>query len=259
MTIATFNVNSLRKRLGIVLDWLEQRRPDVLCLQETKVRDEDFPALAITAAGYHASFRGMKGYNGVAVLTRTPPDTVHYGFDDGRDPDDVRLLRVVVNKVTIVNTYVPQGFRLDSPKYAYKLEWFKRLRAYFDKHLSRGKPVLWCGDVNVAPEAIDVHSPNTHLKHVCFHEDVRRAYKDTVAWGFEDVFRRLHPDRKQYTFWDYRQPSSLDADKGWRIDHLLATAPLAETCVRCEVDTEPRRAQDPSDHTFLWADFQIGS
>jgi exodeoxyribonuclease-3 len=257
MKIATFNVNSLRKRLPIVLAWLERHRPDVLCLQETKVQDGDFPALALTSAGYHVTFRGMKAYNGVAVLTLKEPDAVFHGFDEGKDPEDARLLRVVVQGIPIINTYIPQGFEIDSPKYQYKLDWFKRLRKYFDKHLSPKKPALWCGDVNVAPEPMDVHSPEKHLTHVCFHEDARNAYKETLAWGFEDVFRRLHPDRQQFTFWDYRQPSSLDANRGWRIDHILATAPLAKTCTQCDVDIEPRRAKDPSDHTFLWAEFEV--
>jgi len=257
MKIATFNVNSLRKRLPIVMEWLERHRPDVLCLQETKVQDQDFPALAFASSGYHLTFRGMKSYNGVAILTRTPPDAVFYGLDDGKDPDEPRLLRVVVQGIPIINTYVPQGFEIDSPKYQYKLEWFKRLRQYFEKHLSPKKPAIWCGDMNVAPTPIDVHSPEKHLKHVCFHEDAKRAYQETVSWGFIDVFRKLYPDRQQYTFWDYRAPSSLEANKGWRIDHILATAPLAEQCTNVEVDIEPRRAKEASDHTFLWAEFVL--
>lgn len=257
MKIATFNVNSLRKRLPVVLDWLQQHQPDVLCLQETKVQDADFPALALTSAGYHATFRGMKSYHGVAVLSRTPPEAVFYGLDDGGEPDEFRLIRAVIHGIPIINTYIPQGFELDSPKYAYKLEWFKRLRRYFERHLSPNKPAVWCGDLNVAPTPIDVHSPEKHLKHVCFHEDARRAYADTVAWGFVDVFRKLHPNRQQYTFWDYRAPSSLEANKGWRIDHILATPPLAERCTKVEVDIEPRRAKEASDHTFLWAEFSV--
>jgi len=257
MKIATFNVNSLRKRLPIVLEWLERHEPDVLCLQETKVQDQDFPALALASSGYHLTFRGMKSYNGVAVLTRTPPDAVFSGFDDGKDPDEARLLRVVVQGIPIINTYIPQGFEIDSPKYQYKLEWFKRLRQYFEKHLSPKKPAIWCGDMNVAPTPIDVHSPEKHLKHVCFHEDAKRAYQETVFWGFIDVFRKLYPDRQQYTFWDYRAPSSLESNKGWRIDHILATAPLAEQCTNVEVDIEPRRAKEASDHTFLWAEFVL--
>ncbi|WP_447975483.1 exodeoxyribonuclease III [Nitrospira sp. Kam-Ns4a] len=257
MKLATFNVNSIRRRLPVVLDWLARHQPDVLCLQETKIQDEDFPLLDFQAAGYHVAFRGMKAYNGVAVLSRKAPEAVFYGFDDGGEPDEARLIRVVIDGIPIVNTYVPQGYQIDSPKYAYKLDWFKRLRRYFAKHLSPDQPAIWCGDVNVAPEPIDVHSPEKHLTHVCYHEAVRKAYKETVAWGFVDVFRKLHPDRLQYTFWDYRQPSLLEANKGWRIDHILATPPLAARCVAADVDVAPRRGPNPSDHTFLWAEFRL--
>jgi exodeoxyribonuclease-3 len=257
MKIATFNVNSLRKRVSIVLDWLEKHKPDVLCLQETKVQDSEFPLLALAPSGYEVTFRGMKSYNGVAVLSRKKPEGVYHGFDDGGDSEDARLLRVVIDGIPIVNTYVPQGYEIDSPKYQYKLGWYDRLRAYFDKHLSPTKPAIWCGDMNVAPRPMDVHSPEKHLKHVCYHEDARKAYEKTLAWGFEDVFVKLYPDRQQYTFWDYRAPSSLEANKGWRIDHILATAPLAKKCLRVDVDVEPRRAKDPSDHTFLWAEFSV--
>ncbi len=257
MKVATFNVNSLRKRIPIVLGWLERHQPDVLCLQETKVQDSEFPLMALAPSGYEITYRGMKSYNGVAVLTRIKPEAVFYGFDDGGDSEDARLMRVVVGGVPIVNTYIPQGFEIDSPKYQYKLGWYDRLRRYFDKHLSPKEPAIWCGDMNVAPRPIDVHSPEKHLKHVCYHEDARKAYERTIAWGFEDVFCKLYPDRQQFTFWDYRAPSSLDANKGWRIDHILATSPMAATCRMVEVDIEPRRAAEPSDHTFLWADFHL--
>ncbi len=257
MKVATFNVNSLRKRLPIVLGWLEAHRPDVLCLQETKVQDADFPLMAFEPTGYQVSFRGMKSYNGVAVLSLKKPEAVFYGFDDGGDPEDYRLLRIVLNGLSVVNTYIPQGFEIDSPKYQYKLGWFKRLRKYFDQHLSPTQPAIWCGDMNVAPRPIDVHSPEKHVQHVCYHEAARNAYAETVAWGWEDVFCRLYPDKQQYTFWDYRAPSSLDSNKGWRIDHILATQPLVGVCQQVEVDVGPRRAKDPSDHTFLWAEFSI--
>jgi exodeoxyribonuclease III len=257
MKIATFNVNSLRKRLPIVLDWLAHQKPDVLCLQETKVQDSEFPLLALAESGYEITYRGMKSYNGVAILSREKPEAVAYGFDDGGESEDARLLRVVIKGIPIVNTYVPQGFEIDSPKYQYKLGWYNRLRNYFENHMSPNKPAIWCGDMNVAPRPMDVHSPEKHLKHVCYHEDVRQAYENTLAWGFQDVFVKLYPDRQQYTFWDYRAPGSLEANKGWRIDHILATASLAERCVRVEVDVEPRRAKDPSDHTFLWAEFSV--
>lgn len=257
MKISTYNVNSLRKRLPIVLDWLERYQPDVLCLQETKVQDSEFPLLAFASTGYEITYRGMKSYNGVAVLSKKKPEVVYAGLDDGEEPDEARLLHVVIDGLPIINTYVPQGYEIDSPKYAYKLRWYDRLRRHFEKHLSPDKPAVWCGDMNVAPRPIDVHSPEKHLKHVCYHEEARKAYERTLAWGWQDVFVRLHPDRQQYTFWDYRAPGSLDSNKGWRIDHILATAPQAKKCLKVEVDIEPRRAKDPSDHTFLWAEFSI--
>lgn len=256
MKIATFNVNSIRKRLCIVLDWLAQHKPDVLCLQETKVQDSDFPIDAFARSGYHVTYRGMKSYNGVAVLSRTTPELVSSGLGPSSNGEDhARLLRVVVRGLPIINTYIPQGFSIDSPKYAYKLDWYQRLHTYFKRHFSFNKPVVWCGDMNVAPEPIDVHSPEKHLKHVCFHEDARRAYKKTVSWGFVDVYRIRYPRKQQYTFWDYRQPSALENNRGWRIDHILATPVLAQQCKKVGVDVNPRRAENPSDHTVLWAEF----
>ncbi|HEX5000173.1 MAG TPA: exodeoxyribonuclease III [Terriglobia bacterium] len=256
MKIATYNVNSIRIRIDTVLAWLEKFAPDVLCLQETKVQDEDFPLLALASSGYHVHYRGMKSYNGVAVLSRETPEEVSYGFNDGLpENDEPRLLRVVTRGVTIVNTYVPNGFKLDSPQYDYKLRWFDRLRRYFSAHLDPDGLGVWTGDMNVAPEPIDVHSPEKHLKHVCFHESARNAYKMAVNWGFVDVFRLLHPDVQQFTFWDYLRPSSVEKNKGWRIDHILATKALAEKCRAAGVDIEPRLGPRASDHTFVWASF----
>lgn len=255
MKIATFNVNSVRMRLAAVTGWLAHHRPDVLCLQETKVQDSEFPESALKETGYHIAYRGMKGYNGVAVFSRHPFDEVSFGLDNGEPPDEARLARVVVRGIPIINTYVPQGYEIDSPKYAYKLEWFKRLKVYFKKHLSPDRPAIWLGDLNVAPEPIDVHSPEKHLKHVCFHEDARKAYKDTVSWGFVDTFRTLYPDRQQFTFWDYLRPDNIEKNKGWRIDHILATPPLVSKCKEVAVDIDPRRAPKASDHTVVWAEF----
>src|SRR5256885_8555030 len=258
MKIATYNVNSIRIRLDAVLSWLDANAPDVLCIQETKCQDEVFPLLILASSGYHIHHRGMKSYNGVAVLTKEPPEEVAYGFDD-RLPeiDDARLMRVVIRGIPIVNTYVPNGFKLGTPQYEYKLAWYARLRHYFSQRLLADRPAVWCGDMNVAPEPIDVHSPEKHLKHVCFHETVRQAYKDAVSWGFVDVLRQLYPDRQAFTFWDYLRPSSLEQNKGWRLDHILATRRLAENCRQVDVDIEPRRAPRASDHTFLWAEFDV--
>ena len=242
--------------MPIVLKWLEDHRPDVLCLQETKVQDSDFPVNAFRDAGYHASFRGMKGYNGVATLTLGAPDHVMYGLQEGADSEDVRLLQTVVNGIPIVNTYVPQGYKIDSDRYAFKLEWYGRLQKYFDTHLDSNKPAVWLGDLNVAPEPIDVYHPDRRVNDVDFHVDARNAYKQTLSWGFVDVFRKLHPERVQYTYWDYFR-NAFANNWGWRIDHILATVPLADACRTAEVDVEPRKAEAASDHTLVWAEFDV--
>jgi exodeoxyribonuclease-3 len=254
MKIATYNVNSIRQRLPIVLDWIAQHKPDVMCLQETKVQDQDFPAEAIRNAGYHVVFRGMKAYNGVATLTRTEPESVVYGLQDGPGNEDFRIIQVVVGGIPIVNSYVPQGYSIDSDKYAQKLAWFRRLRAYFESALHPERPAIWLGDLNVAPEPMDVYHPDKRANDPDFHIDARTAYKDVVAWGFTDVFRKLHPDVIQYTYWDYYR-NALQRNFGWRIDHILATSSLAERCHTAAVDMAVRKVTGASDHTIVWAEF----
>jgi exodeoxyribonuclease-3 len=254
MKVATFNVNSIRPRLPLVLDWLEQHKPDVMCLQETKVQDHEFPEKAILDAGYHSTFRGMKAYNGVATLTRSKPEKVVYGLDHGPDNDDFRIIQTVVGGIPIINTSVPQGNSITSEKYALKLAWFERLGGYFDSLLDPKKPALWVGDINVAPEPMDVYHSEKRVNDVDFHIDARRAYKEVLRWGFIDVFRKLHPERVQYTYWDYFR-NAFERNFGWRIDHILATGPLAERCRAVDVDMEARSVKGSSDHTIVWAEF----
>ncbi|MDQ2842186.1 MAG: exodeoxyribonuclease III [Acidobacteriota bacterium] len=256
MKVATYNVNSLRKRLPAVLAWLEQHRPDVMCLQETKVQDSEFPVEAVQGAGYFASFRGMKAYNGVATLSRIEPERVLHGFGEGNDEEAVRVLTTVLNGVPVMNTYVPQGYKITSEKYAFKLQWLARLRRYFEEQFDPQKPALWLGDMNVAPHPIDVYHPERRVNDVDFHIDARNVYQSVLGWGFVDVFRKLHPERVQYTYWDYFR-NAFENNWGWRIDHILATAPLAELCIEAEVDLEPRKAPTASDHTVVWAEFEL--
>ena len=166
--IATFNVNSIRSRLPIVIPWLEENRPDVLCMQETKVDDARFPVTEFAAVGYHVVFKGEKQYNGVAIAFLAKPDTVFFGLADEGPADEARLIRADFSGVSVINTYVPQGRDRDALQFIYKLEWFKRLRRYLERSLKPDKPVIWLGDLNVAPENIDVHDPKrpvsyTHL------------------------------------------------------------------------------------------------
>ena len=258
--IATFNVNSIRSRQHIVIPWIEKNRPDVLCLQETKVADKDFPAEAFLKIGYHVIFKGFGGRNGVAIASIEKPQRVSFGFDDKGPSDEDRLIRGVFSGIHVVNTYVPQGQKPDSPMFSYKLEWFQRLLAFFQRHYSPQEPLIWCGDLNVAPEEIDVHNPKRLLGHVCFCPEVWEAFEKVKAWGFVDVFRKHHPKEPgQYTFFDYRVPKAVEKGLGWRVDHILATPPLADRSIDCWIDIEPRLATKPSDHTPLVAEFETNA
>ena len=254
--VATYNVNSIRSRLHIVLPWLRERSPDVFCLQETKAADGDFPVSAFAAEGYQVIFRGTKQYNGVAVASREKPETVLYGLSDGGPADEDRLIAAVYSGITVVNTYVPQGREKETAPFAYKLEWFRRLRHFLERTSSPAAPLIWCGDLNVAPTEIDVHDAKRLLGHVCFTPEVWDAYAAVRSWGLEDLFRRHHPEEPgRYTFFDYRVPAAVKRGLGWRIDHILATPSLAARCLSCDIDLNPRLAVKPSDHTILTADF----
>jgi len=255
-TVATYNVNSIRSRLHIVIPWLQNNRPDVLCMQETKVEDEMFPVKSFEDAGYYTVFSGSKKYNGVAIASLVKPAAVSRGLDDDGPADTDRLITGVYSGIAVVNLYVPQGRTKDNPQFEYKLHWFKRLRGYLSRHYKPGHPVLCCGDLNVARDEIDVHDPKRLLGHVDFTPEVWAAFDDLKAWGLVDVFRKHHPDEaNQFAFFDYRVPKAVDRGLGWRVDHILATVPLAEKSVDAYIDLEPRRVEKPSDHTIMAVTF----
>lgn len=254
--IATYNVNSIRSRLHLVIPWLGEYRPDVLCLQETKVADGQFPVQEFSDAGYHVYFRGEKQYNGVALACREKPAEVRFGLPEAGPADEDRMITALFPGITVINTYVPQGRERDTIHFTYKLEWLARLRRFFTRDCSPEDPLIWCGDLNVAPEEIDVHDPKRLLGHVCFTPEVWEAFAAVRSWGLEDMFRRRHPgEAGRYTFFDYRVPGAVKRGLGWRIDHILATAPLASRLRDCDIDLGPRLAEKPSDHTVLFADF----
>ena len=257
MKIATFNANSIRSRLDAVLGWMDANQPDVLCVQETKAQDADFPALAFVERGYHVAFRGEKSYNGVCIIARKKPDEVRFGFDDDGPADETRLVAARFGTLNVVNTYVPQGRDIDHEMYRYKIEWFGRLKRYMGRHYSPRKRVVWVGDLNVAPEHMDIHNADQQTNHVCYHVDVREAFADVLSWGFVDVFRKYHPEPGQFTFFDYRTPNAAKRGMGWRIDHILATPPLARRSLDAWIDLGPRLQPKPSDHTFLAAEFEL--
>lgn len=230
--------------------------PDYFCLQETKVADDKFPQAEFADLGYHVTFKGNKQYSGVAIASRIAPHKVIFGLDD--EPADAeRIIAATYNDLTIINTYVPQGQDKKSPQYAYKLLWFDRLKKYLSKHFQPQNTVIWCGDLNVAPEKIDVHDPQRIMGHVCFNPDVWKAYDDVKSWGFVDLFRLHHPDEAgQYTFFDYRVRDAIGKKLGWRVDHILATQSLAPHSYLCNIDLPTRLMEKPSDHVIVYAEFR---
>ncbi len=255
--VATFNVNSVRSRLHVIIPWIKENKPDVFCMQETKVEDRKFPEKEFHRVGYHVVFRGGKGRNGVAIASPVEPENVSFGLDtEPRDED--RLIRADFGDVTVVNTYVPQGYRIDDARYSYKLEWLKRLKRYLEKVVEEREYVVWCGDMNVAPEEMDVHNPKRLRNHVCFHEDVRKLFRYVRdSLGFVDLFRKHHPKDIAYSFYDYRVRDAVNRGLGWRVDHILATKPLADKSIDCYIDLKPRLMERPSDHTVVVADFDL--
>lgn len=254
MKIASFNVNSVRARLPIITAWLVKNQPDVLAMQETKVQDESFPSAAFEEIGYSCVFRGQKAYNGVALATRRELQDVEFGLPT-EPRDEPRLLRANLDGLTLVDSYIPQGYLANSEKFTYKLEWFARLLEYFRTRFEPSDPILWLGDLNVAPLPIDVYDPHRLRNHVCYHPAVREAFARVADWGFTDLFRLHNQEPGQYTFWDYRPGNFFERNRGWRIDHLMATATLVERCKTCYIDREPRGAERPSDHTPIVAEF----
>ena len=256
MKIASFNVNSIRSRIDIVTNWLTANAPDVLCVQETKAQDVDFPTEPFDNIGYNYAFKGQKSYNGVAIFTQHKIKNVTYGFDD-EPKDQSRFITAQINGVNIINTYIPQGFERDSEKFEYKLNWFERLKKYFDKNFTANDNIIWVGDLNVAPTAIDVHTPDKLEGNVCFCDEVRDAFQSFIKWGFVDIFRKHCTDAGQFTFWDYRVRGGLSRNQGWRLDHILATKPMADKSTASYIDREPRKMEKPSDHTPIIAEFEI--
>ena len=254
---ATFNVNGIRARLPIVLQWLKDHEPHVLCMQEIKSQEKDFPMAAFQEAGYVVSLRGQKSFNGVAIACRAQPEEILYRLDDEDSDDEARFIAAKVDGVWVVNTYVPQGRSPEHPAFQFKLAFLARLKRWFQEKFEPDSPLVWAGDINVAPEASDVFDPQRLEGEVGFHPDERAALEHVKAWGLVDLYRKHHPSEKQFTFWDYRLPMSFKRNLGWRLDHIWVTEPMAKASVDCSVDTQPRGLDKPSDHTPVWAVFNL--
>lgn len=256
MKVATFNANSIRARLEIILNWLAHEKPDILFVQETKVQDKDFPSESFKSMGYQFIFKGQKSYNGVATLSKVPLDKVRMDLYKGND-EQARFLSAEISGIPMINIYVPQGFAPGTDKFGYKLQWLKDLISHISNNYDSHQPLLIAGDFNIALEPIDVYDPEGLQGEVGFHPDEQVVFQELFDWGLVDLFRKHHQEGGYYTFWDYRIPNAFKRKMGWRIDYILASPPLAEKCSSTWIDTKPRSLQKPSDHTFLVSEFNI--
>jgi exodeoxyribonuclease-3 len=258
LKIATFNVNSVRTRIPILLDWIGKHLPDVLCMQETKVIDESFPKEEFESIGYNVAFHGQKAYSGVAIASREKPSKVGKGMGDIDEPDQARLIWTKFSNLIVINTYVPQGREVGTEYWEYKLEWFRRLRKFFENNFKPSQKILWCGDINAAPTDIDLHNPKGNKGHVCFNDELSEMLKYVADWGFTDLFRHFHPDEGgHYSWFDYRTRGSVERNIGWRVDLIFTTKSLTKKAVKSYIDLEPRKADQPSDHAPVVAEFEF--
>ncbi|MDY6940099.1 MAG: exodeoxyribonuclease III [Cyanobacteriota bacterium] len=256
MKIATWNVNSIRTRQDIVVEWLQQTQVDILCLQETKVVDEIFPKAPFENIGYHLYISGQKAYNGVAIFSRSPLQDVSRGFTPilgeelvGDFDIQKRLIAGTFEGVRIISTYVPNGGSIDSDKYQYKLRWLELLRQYLDQQIDKETQLCICGDFNIAPDDRDIHTPTTpEDKIVGTTPPERQALKEILDLGLTDAFRAFTQEGGIYSWWDYRA-AAFRRNRGWRIDHHYLTPRLSDRAIGCTIDVAPRKLPKPSDHT----------
>lgn len=261
MKIATWNVNSIKARLPRVLEWLEERQPDIACLQEIKSVDEAFPRQAIEDLGYNVAAHGQKTYNGVAILSKLPFDEEPEPRLPGDDDDEqARYLEAVVSTehgaVRVASIYLPNGNPVDSEKFPYKLDWMDRLQAHASDLLQNEEVFVLAGDYNIIPTADDVYDPAGWADDALFCQESREKFHSLLNLGLTDAFRTCNDAPAQYTFWDY-QRGAWNKDHGLRIDHLLLSPQAADVLKTCQIDKAVRGRERPSDHTPIWVELDI--
>lgn len=247
MKLVTWNLNSIRAREKRLFAWLEAERPDVLCLQETKVEDAGFPLEPLEKLGYHVATFGQRSYNGVAILSTQPLADVSREFGDGQDDGDARVIAATTHGMRVVCLYVPNGQELTSDRYPYKLAWYGRLRAYLERTAKPTDPLVVCGDMNVTPDDRDVWSPEKWKDQIHCSTPEREALANMTAFGLIDLFRAKYPDARTWSWWDYRGVSFFK-DQGLRIDVIYGTQPIADRTTSVTIDRNARKGQDASDH-----------
>lgn len=245
--LVTWNINSVRARTGRLVSWLERHQPDILCLQEIKCVDEQFPTEEVKALGYETLVFGQPTYNGVAILSRNPAVLVQRGLPGDETDEQARLIAADVDGLRVVNVYVPNGKEVGSDKYEYKLAWLRRLETWVTTEVADGKPFVVCGDWNIAPDDRDANFPDPWASSVLCHQAVRDAWFRLVGLGLTDLVRRHHEGPGPFTWWDYRS-LGFPRNDGLRIDHHLATPAAAVRCTAASVDRDERKGEKPSDH-----------
>ena len=260
MRIATWNVNSIKQRLNSALTWLGERKPDIVCLQETKCVDDAFPREAFESLGYNLAVHGQKTFNGVALLSKFPFDDVTNGLPGDHTDDHARFIEAVVSTANgalrVATIYLPNGNPPDTEKYSYKLGWMKRLSAYARERLSLGEPLILAGDFNVIPEAADARNPQAWLSDALFLPQTRSQFRELMNFGLTDAVRATSDDPGLYTFWDY-QAGSWQKNNGIRIDHMLLSPEAADRLTDVGIDRHVRTWEKPSDHVPVWLDLAI--
>ena len=257
MKIASWNVNSLKVRLPHLLDWLAEAQPDVVCLQELKLEDQNFPRAEIEAAGYHAAFAGQKTYNGVALLAKAPISEVTVGNPLFAD-EQKRLISGTVDGIRVVCAYMPNGQEVGCDKYDYKLRWLAALADWLSSELQAYPRLALCGDYNIAPDERDVHDPQRWQDCILVSEPERAAFRRFIELGLVDSFRLFEQPEKTFSWWDYRM-LGFQKNQGLRIDHILLSAPLAAQCSAAGIDRAPRKRERPSDHAPVWASLTVAN
>jgi len=255
MKFATFNVNSIKARLPRVLEWLEEAKPDVALLQETKTEDETFPLLEIRGLGYEAAVHGQKTYNGVAILSRHPIEDLRCGLPGGDGDDHARYIEATVKGFRVASIYLPNGNPVDSEKFPYKLAWMERLRTHVRRTLLPTElPLVLGGDYNCCPTDKDVYDPKAWANDALCRPETRAQFRALVNLGLTEAWRALH-NEIAYSFWDY-QGGAWQRDQGLRIDHFLLSPQAADRLVACEIDRRQRGKEKASDHTPVWVELR---
>ncbi|MBO8231541.1 exodeoxyribonuclease III [Prochlorococcus marinus str. MU1402] len=264
MLIATWNVNSIRARLSQIIDWINQVKPDILCLQETKVQDNNFPIEAFEKLGYTVEVYGQKSYNGVAIISKIKAENVKKGFfgcmESDQDIevflDQKRLISADINGIKIINVYVPNGSSLESDKFTYKINWLNCLASFLDEQEKNGELICLMGDFNIAPTALDIHDPNKYEGVIMASEMERNALNNVLKERLIDSFRIFEKNSGHWSWWDYRN-NAYELNKGWRIDHIYISKELSSQLKSCVIDSSPRENLRPSDHAPVMIDLNL--